>query len=124
MGTVNSVLSAFDCNRLPYKGLKNFMRGLDKRFLDAMRFKLESGRRKGYVGWDQRWEQCSFPKAPCGPQGLMVDKLLQEVRELIVAIHEDDKAAIASESADVANLAMMICDIHDAMDFTQKGKNK
>lgn len=91
-------------------------RGLDRRFLAKMREKMDSGRRRGYVGWDQHWEDCLFPIEPCGTNGFMFQRFMQEVVELTNAVTSGDPARIISEAADVANFAMMIADIEDALE--------
>ena len=90
-------------------------RGLDKRFLDEMRRKLEIGRQH-YVGWDQHWLDCSFHRNPTGPRGSLMSHLQDEVTELILALHEGDKDKVKEEAADVANFAMMVADFHGALD--------
>lgn len=47
-------------------------------------------------------------------------RLLEEVSELIVALAQEDKEAIRSESADVANFAMMVADVHQALEGESK----
>jgi hypothetical protein len=94
------------------------IRGIDKRFLVAMRSKLESGRRKGHVGWDSHWIACCsagwYPKGV--GIGTLFDKLMHEVIELALALNAREKSRILEECADVANFAMMIADVHDALD--------
>lgn len=90
-------------------------RGLDRRFLDAMREKLSHGRERGYVGWDEHWK-CRFASPPMGPNGLLFTRLREEVTELSTALHGEDKELIRKEAADVANFAMFIADIHGALD--------
>lgn len=99
------------------------MRGLDKRFLDTMREKLDQGRRRGYVGWDRRWENCSFPSDPTGPHGTMMRRLREEVAELTIAVHSGNPDDIRKEAADVANFAMFIADIEGTLD-TDNGKDE
>ena len=91
-------------------------RGLDQRFLAAMRSKLDHGRRRGYIGWDEHWNDCYFDSAPEGPTGFFMTRLLQEVVELTIAVASKDPGRIKGEAADVANFAMMVADIHDALD--------
>ena len=85
------------------------MRGLSKEFLDAMRRKLDHGRRCGRVGWDRHWENTVFP---CPPDQLMMERLHQEIDELVVALHEGNPKKILHEAADVANFAMFIADLN------------
>lgn len=91
-------------------------RGLDKKFLNAMREKLAHGRQQGYVGWDRHWEKCTFDYHPKGPYGMLMDRLHQEVSELVIALHEKNAEKIKYEAADVANFAMFIADIHGGLD--------
>jgi hypothetical protein len=86
------------------------MRGLDSRFLSAMRDGLENGRRKGYVGWDERWAHGKVV-FPVPPMDWLKARLHQEMDELTVAIYEKDPDKILKEAADVANFAMFIADI-------------
>lgn len=88
-------------------------RGLDSSFLYLMRKGLETGRSlRGYSGWDDYWKECTFPEDPLGPQGGLFIYLLSEVAELHLALANETPERIAEEAADVANLAMMIADIH------------
>lgn len=87
-------------------------RGLDRNFLAAMREGLERGRRKGYVGWDQRWKNCTFPARPGGFLGLLHRRLQDEMSELTVALERGIASEIFREAADVANFAMMLADFH------------
>ena len=87
-------------------------RGLDRQFLIAMRDKLECGRRTGYIGWDKHWKGCTWYKRPFGVDGILMDRLFEEVRELVVAVAIGKAPDILSEAADVANMAMMVADIH------------
>lgn len=84
------------------------MRGLSNEFLDAMRKGLDSGRHKGYVGWDSHWKNAAFP---CSPIGWMIMRLHQEVDELVLALDKDDPDKILGECADIANFAMFISDM-------------
>ena len=93
-------------------------RGIDSRFLTEMRRKLDEGRKKGYDGWDTHWDTCGPEVSGVG--GWMVNRLLQEVAELIVAVSNDDGPAIASEAADVANFSMMIADVHGALNVNKR----
>ena len=88
------------------------IRGLNKRFLEAMRDKLEHGRWRGYVGWDQHWKNCTFYESTKGPTGFLMRRLTEEIIELVVALEGGDSDHILSEAADVANFAMMIADFH------------
>lgn len=96
-------------------------RGVSKRFLQEMRKKLEHGRNRGRTGWDEHWN-CKFSMTPQGTHGLMMIGLRAEMAELEIAINKAQEslnpetlAAIRSEAADVANFAMMVADIHDAL---------
>jgi hypothetical protein len=85
-----------------------------------MRKGLEKGRAKGRVGWDNRWLRTMWNKEPLGPTGSLMLKLLEEVAELISAVSDSqgktpDMRRIAQEAADVANLAMMVADVHGAL---------
>ena len=95
-------------------------RGVDKQFLEAMRDKLDEGRRKGYVGYDQYWGNCIFPEPPLGASGCFMKRLQQEVNELVVAIIKGDTKAIRHEAADVANFAMFIADIHGSLSLKEE----
>lgn len=90
-------------------------RQLSKDFLDAMREKLAKGHGKGMIGWEQHWEDCSFNREPCGWQGDFIQRLRGEVAELTMALFSGDKEKIRRECADVANFAMFIADIHEAL---------
>lgn len=92
------------------------MRGIDKRFTDAMRSKLDSGRYKGRVGWDRHWKNTFFPSPPCGVKGILFSSLQDEIIELAFALKGNKKKDILEECADIANYAMMIADIHGALD--------
>ena len=85
------------------------IRGLSKDFLDAMRHGLYRGRVKGYRGWDNKWDGSLFPYAP---NKFMIDRLHQELDELIIALHDGDPKKILGEASDVANFAMMIADMN------------
>ena len=94
-----------------------YTRGLDEEFLFTMREKLAHGRRQGYVGWDRRWKNCTFPSGiRCGPFSFLMERLRHEVVELTCALISGDKKSIRSEAADVANLAMMVADIEGALE--------
>ena len=95
-------------------------RGLDKRFLDAMREKLDHGRRQGRVGWDRHWENCYFATADECTPNWFVHRIMDEMVELIIAISDGDPEAILSECADVANFAMMLADVTKP-DFPTEG---
>jgi len=87
------------------------MRGLCSEFLSAMRVKLESGRRKGRVGWDRHWENCVFSTVDeCSPEWFL-KRLQEETVELAMAIAEGNPDKIMGECADVANFAMFIADV-------------
>ena len=88
-------------------------RGLDRRFLHAMRMKLDHGRQRGYIGWDDNWNAV-FPASPTGALGLLMQRLQGEVMELGLAIENGNDHDILMEAADVANFAMFIWDIHRA----------
>jgi hypothetical protein len=96
-------------------------RGLDARFLAAMRKKLEHGRTRGRVGWDRHWENCGFRGDLKGVNGELVGLLLTEVVELIVALAMNDPDDILEEAADVANFAMFIADSHAEHKHPRKG---
>lgn len=99
-------------------------RGLNKKFLNAMRQKLEDGRKKGYAGWDCKWENCNHTGSLDGATGTLMANLAVELLELSEAItdyyqHLYDlhrREHVLSEAADVANYAMMIADIHGALE--------
>lgn len=92
-------------------------RGLSRDFLDAMREKLECGRRKGSNWWDWHLpERRRYRHAIKGHKGILVKRLLEEVIELVIAIESKDRREIRLEAADVANLAMMIATAEDALD--------
>lgn len=90
-------------------------RGLSKDFLNAMREKLEHGRWRGYEGWDQRWAGYSM-EPHCGTNGFLMRRLFDEYVELVLAVASGNPDVIRSEAADVANFAMMVADIHGALD--------
>lgn len=97
-------------------GDHNTDRDLDKRFLNAMREKMQEGRKKGKVGWDQQWQDCNWSTHPEGPLGLLMECLRHEVTELTIALHDGTHEDILKEAADVANFAMMVADFHGALD--------
>jgi hypothetical protein len=90
------------------------IRDLDKRFLNAMREKLQHGRDRGYHGWDQKWKDTVWPTN--NPSGYLLDRLNHEILELAVAMETGTKEQIKQETADVANFAMMIADITGSLD--------
>lgn len=90
------------------------VRNLDKEFLNAMREKLQSGRERGYHGWDHNWKGTVWPTN--NPRGYLLDRLNHEVLELAIALENGTKEQIRLEAADVANFAMMIADITGSLD--------
>lgn len=80
-----------------------------------MREGLQHGRQRGYHGWDNNFENVTWHKTPIGTQGVLFEKLQEEVLELALAIHDKNKSEIRKEAADVANLAMMVADIHSVL---------
>ncbi len=88
------------------------IRGLSQKFLAAMRLKLAHGRAHEYTGWDSRWNCHTFISLT-GVRGGLMQKLFEEMAELIIAVDSGKSEAIIMEAADVANMAMMIADIHD-----------
>ena len=90
------------------------IRDLDPNFLNAMRHKMQSGRESGKVGWDRKWEDTVFPTND--PVGYLLDCLNHEILELAIAIDQGVVSDILYEAADVANFAMMIADITDALE--------
>ena len=80
-------------------------RGLDKRFLDAMRLKLEHGSKMGRTAYENHWDG-----SPCDLTFLS-KRLSEEVAELLLTIMKNDPDEILYEAADVANFAMMIADL-------------
>ena len=88
------------------------IRGLSEEFLAAMREKMDSGRRKGRVGWDRHWIDCVFNGDPIGSEGALMTGLRREVRELEEALRHGTPTQILEEAADVANFAMMVADFH------------
>ena len=91
------------------------MRGLDSDFLNAMREKLERGRRKGRVGWDTKWNCYSDTSYDRGARGPLMKALVGECIELAIAVERGDLEEIRHEAADVANFAMFVADIHGAL---------
>lgn len=91
-------------------------RDLSPDFLNAMRAKLDHGRAIGYVGWDQHWNDCTFPSNPGGPMGLFMQRLQQETIELALAIQEGNPERIMLEAADVANFAMFVADLYQPVE--------
>jgi len=93
-------------------------RDLDKRFLKAMIKKLAKGRDDGKVGWDDGWDNCSWPtcEGGGGNNGALMTYLRDEVVELTLALERGKKPKILSECADIANFAMMVADYHEALD--------
>ena len=65
-----------------------------RRFVDAMRYKLEKNRFKG------RWEDLDLGDA--------LNLLQKEVYELTVAIDKGNMIEILLEAADIANFAMIV----------------
>lgn len=93
------------------------MRPVDKNFIKLMEVKLQHGRKCGYVGWDQHWKDCLFEISNIkGPTGLLINRLQEEVTELVVALASGSHKQIALEAADVANFAMFIADIVGGLD--------
>ena len=68
-----------------------------RRFLDAMRFKMNLNKHKG------RWDNLSIAEA--------MDKLMGETKELEDAIKAGNMVEILLECADVANFAMIVSSI-------------
>lgn len=91
------------------------IRGLNTDFLNAMREGLERGRNKGQRGWDERWDDTMFCGIPSGPHGTLMLHLYDELIELAIALTKNDPAQIRCEAADVANMAMMVADYHEAL---------
>lgn len=97
-------------------------RGLSKAFLAAMKERLDHGRKKGYVGWDQYWEDCIFPIDPMGENGFLMQRLREEVEELakavrrVISTEKGSAKDVLLEAADVANFAMMVADIEGALE--------
>ena len=54
------------------------------------------------------WKGCSVD--------YLVKKLLEELAELYAAVYSSVKVAIAPEAADLANFAMMLCDVEGALE--------
>lgn len=96
-------------------------RGLSNRFLNAMRSKLKKGRRRGYCGWDERWEEVEFA---IDPLQFMMLRLYGEITELAIALRDEDPSRILEEAADVANFAMFIADITRYWPSKKKIKEK
>jgi NTP pyrophosphatase (non-canonical NTP hydrolase) len=76
--------------------VSNFEREL-KQFVDAMRYKLKKNAHKG------KWEDLDLPTA--------IQRLKDEVAELEEATSRDSSIEVILEAADVANFAMMVCNI-------------
>ena len=85
------------------------LRGLNKRFLDAMRVKLVEGEHHD-IGWEEHWPD---PLRLRGRSGELMNRLREEVEELDLAVWQGDAEAILCEAADVANFAMFIADIYE-----------
>jgi len=75
---------------------------------------LETGRRKGYKGWDQYWQGVNFPSDPLS---FFLTRLHNEIDELVIAISNKNVPQICNEAADVANFAMFISDIVENSDW-------
>jgi len=90
------------------------VRGLNRDFLNAMREKLEHGRRRNRDGWDNHWQESSIEHIQ-GHKGFLFHRLLEEVIELADAVKYSNSEEIRSEAADVANFAMMIADAEGAL---------
>lgn len=74
-----------------------------------MREKLDSGRKKGYDGYDKNWQEGYwFPD--CTPENF-INRIQQEVLELNDAIKHGSKEDVLKECADIANFAMFISDL-------------
>lgn len=92
-------------------------REVSKDFILAMEEKLEQGRKKDRVGWDQHWNDCFFPVSDVkSGNGLFMRSLLCEVLELAQAIEQGNVKQIRLEAADIANYAMFIADIHNSLE--------
>jgi len=70
-------------------------------FAQAMEKKLKENEHKG------GWKECTT--------NYLVDKLFEELHEFHRAVFRDDKTLILSEGADVANIVMMLTDIHKTL---------
>lgn len=86
----------------------NEKRSVAGEFINAMEKGLAHGRRMGRTGWDSHWQESSFADVRLG----LLDKLDEEVNELIEAIDDNENGdVVLREAADVANIAMMLADI-------------
>lgn len=86
----------------------NEKRSVAGEFINAMEKGLAHGRRVGRTGWDSHWQESSFADVRLG----LLDKLDEEVGELIEAIEDNENGdVVLLEAADVANIAMMLADI-------------
>jgi NTP pyrophosphatase (non-canonical NTP hydrolase) len=72
-----------------------------KKFADAMEAELKENDYKG------GWKNCDI--------AFLVDKLHEEVKELIDAICYGTPENVLSEAADIGNIAMMIADIRNSL---------
>lgn len=86
-------------------------RSVDPDFIKAMNEKLEWGRRRGRKDYDNHWNN-AIEVSPF----FLLDRLLEEVAELTVALRWGNKNNIRSESADIANFVMFIADVHGALE--------
>ena len=91
---------------------REMKRKVSKDFIAAMEEKLEHGRRMGRKGWDSEWKETTFDGDPL--IGLL-QKLDEEVNEVIEAIRIGDLQGLRHECADVSNVAMMIADLTGAL---------
>ncbi len=99
------------------------IRLVDASFINAMDDGLERGRKKGRVGWDRNWINTKFDSTPTGPNGQIMNELHRQYLKLKHSVLKsaqtggtlDSRQAIKIQAANVANLAMMVADIHEAL---------
>ena len=74
-----------------------------------MQAKLDKNKHKDGAGWER--DENGARKGWICPMDFLIAKLMEEVSELVMAVHEDENGIdVHYEAADVANLAMMIAD--------------
>ena len=79
-------------------------------FAKAMQHKLDKNKHKDGKGWERNPDGSRNGWAGCSVE-FLVDKLREEVSELLEALEHEGLDEIRNEAADVGNIAMMLADV-------------